>query len=134
MRSDHEQQEPVEPNSFRELRVLTEMEASSDITQRKLSQKVGIALGLTNTLVRNLASKGYVRSQKASWKRWVYALTPEGISHKIRLTVSYIRRVMNDYQTVRQILGQQLEHLSLHEESRIAIYGTGEFAELVYLG
>ena len=50
MRSENEQHEQVEPNSFRELQLLTELESSSDITQRKLSQRVGIALGLTNTL------------------------------------------------------------------------------------
>lgn len=134
MRSRNEQQSPGEPNAYNELQVLTEVEASSDITQRKLSQRVGIALGLTNTLVRNLVNKGYIRSQKASWKRWVYALTPEGLSHKVKLTVTYVRRVIDDYQTVRHILSDQLGTLSLHQESRIAIFGTGEFAELVYLG
>lgn len=134
MRSKNEQQEQSELNSFRELRVLTELELSSDITQRKLSQKIGVALGLTNTLVRNLVNKGYIRSQKASWKQWAYAITPEGLSHKIKLTVAYVRRVMNDYQSVRRILSEQLAHLSLHEESRVAIFGTGEFAELVFLG
>jgi hypothetical protein len=31
-------------------------------------------------------------------------------------------------------LREQLEPLALHKESRIAIFGTEEFAELVYLG
>ena len=35
---------------------------------------------------------------------------------------------------VRLTLIEQLEPLDFHRESRIAIYGTGEFAELVYLG
>jgi hypothetical protein len=35
---------------------------------------------------------------------------------------------------VRQTLREQLESLVLHQESRVAIYGSGEFAELVYLG
>lgn len=133
MRSGIEQ-DPIEPTSYKELKVLTEVEASSDITQRQLSQRAGIALGLTNALLRNLIKKGYIRSQQASWKRWVYALTPEGLSHKIRLTVAYVRRFLDHYQKVRQTLREQLEPLALHEESRVAIFGTGEFAELVFLG
>ena len=35
---------------------------------------------------------------------------------------------------MRHTLRKQLEPLSLHDESRVAIFGTGEFAELVYLG
>lgn len=134
MRSGIEQQKPLEPGGYKELQVLTEVEASSDITQRQLSQRAGIALGLTNALLRNLIKKGYIRSQQASWKRWVYALTPEGVSHKIRLTVAYVRRFLDHYQNVRRTLREQLEPLSLHEESRVAIFGTGEFAELVFLG
>lgn len=38
------------------------------------------------------------------------------------------------YQNVRQPLREQLEPLALNAESRVAIYGTGEFAELAYLG
>lgn len=114
--------------------MLTEVEARPEITQRELSRRVGIALGLTNVLLRNLAQKGYVRITQAGWKRWLYNLTPEGFSHKARLTVAYIHRVLDHYQTIRQTLRAQMEPLALNEESRVAIYGTGEFAELVYLG
>lgn len=117
-----------------ELHVLNEVEISPDTTQRDLSQKIGISLGLTNVIVRNIIKKGYVRSQHATWKRRAYSLTPEGFSRKIRLTVNYIRRFMGHYQNVRDILRKQLEPLNLHEESRVAIVGVGEFAELIYLG
>jgi len=99
-----------------------------------MSQRLGIALGLTNVLLRNLAEKGYIRVTQAGWKRWVYALTPAGFSRKVHLTVAYIHRFLDHYQTVRQTLREELEPLALNEESRIAIYGTGQFAELVYLG
>ena len=135
MRSQNEPKQSESSNSSnKELRVLAEVEITPDITQRQLSQKVGISLGIANALLRNLVRKGYLRSQQASWKRWVYTLTPEGVSHKIRLTVAYVRRFVNHYHTVRQILREQLEPLNLHEESRVAILGTGEFAELVFLG
>ena len=114
--------------------MLSEVERTSEATQRELSLRAGIALGLTNVLLRNLAQKGYVRVTHAGWKRWLYALTPTGFSRKIQLTVSYIYRCLDYYQKVRQTLREELEPLALNEESRVAIYGTGEFAELVYLG
>lgn len=134
MRSPGEQQDSLDTANTRELQILTEVESSPDVTQRQLSQKVGIALGLTNALMRNLAKKGYLRASNASWKRWIYTLTPEGFSYRLKLTVDYIRRFLDHYQSVRQTLREQLEPLVLHEESRVAIIGTGEFAELVYLG
>jgi DNA-binding MarR family transcriptional regulator len=134
MRSANEHQEPIEGSSYRELQLLTEVDADPQVTQRQLSRRVGIALGLTNTLLRNLTQKGYVRATRASWKSWLYSLTPEGFTRKIRLTVAYVQRFVDHYQRVRQTLREQLDPLALNEESRIAIYGTGELAELVYLG
>jgi DNA-binding MarR family transcriptional regulator len=134
MRSANEHQDPMEGSSYRELQLLTEVEADPKVTQRQLSLRVGIALGLTNTLLRNLTQKGYVRATRANWKSWLYSLTPEGFSRKIRLTVAYVQRFVDHYQRVRQTLREQLEPLALNEESRIAMYGTGELAELVYLG
>lgn len=133
MRSDYEQN-PIEPSAYRDLQLLSEVEDDPQITQRQLSRRVGIALGLTNVMLRNLVKKGYIRANQTSWKRWLYTLTPEGFSHKIRLTMVYISRVLDHYQKVRQTLRETLEPLPLNEESRVAIYGAGEFAELVYLG
>ncbi len=134
MRSRSEQQDSIESEGYKELQVLSEVESSPEITQRQLAQRAGIALGLTNALLRNMIKKGYIRANKASWKRWVYALTPEGATFKLRLVKNSINQFLDQYRIVRQILRDQLQPLTLHEESRIAILGTGDFARLVYLG
>jgi DNA-binding MarR family transcriptional regulator len=127
--------EPIDADkSERELHLLTEVSRDPEITQRQLSQRVGLSLGLTNVVLRNLAQKGYIRATQAGWKHWLYNLTPKGISHKVQLTVSYIGRVMDDFDRVRQTLAEQLDPLGLNEESSIAIVGSSEFAELVFLG
>lgn len=135
MRSPNElQPTSLVPACEPELEILSELEDTPDITQRELSKRVGIALGLTNLLVRNLTKKGYLRVSQATWKRRLYTLTPEGFSHKIRLMTGYVNRFLHDYSKVRQSLRVQLDSLPLNLESRIALYGSGEFAELVYLG
>ena len=134
MRSETEHKDSFENPSYRELRLLSEVDRRPEASQRSLSRKIGTALGLTNLLLHNLAGKGYIRITQAGWKRWLYTLTPTGFSRKIQLTVAYVHRFLYHYQTVRQTLREEMELLALNEESRIAIYGTGEFAELVYLG
>ena len=131
-RSEHEKL--VEPSSYRDLQLLSKVDENPEVTQRELSLRAGIALGLTNVLLRNLTQKGYLRITKSGWRRWIYHLTPKGVFHKVRLTVAYINRVLDHYQKVRQTLREELEPLALTKESRVAIYGTEEFAELVYLG
>ena len=134
MRSVDEHNEIADGTADRELRFLNAVNRDPHFSQRELSRQLGIALGMTNILLHNLAQKGYVRMTKAGWQRWLYALTPEGFLRKVHLTLSYINRFMGHYQRVRQTLREELAVQSLHAESRVAIYGTGEFAELVFLG
>ena len=134
MRSPRELNGGQEAPEYRELRLLQEVRRTPEISQRSLAHKVGIALGLTNVLLRNLAEKGYIRITRAGWRRWLYTLTPTGFSRKIRLTVAYIHRFLDQYQIVKGELGEELALLDLNEESHVAIYGTGEFAELVFMG
>ena len=112
---------------------MSEVRSTPDTTQRGLANRLGISLGLTNLLLRNLARKGHVRVAKANWRRRLYALTPSGIVRRALLTAAYVGRFLNQYQSVKLILREELEPLALHAESTVAIYGTGEFAELVYL-
>lgn len=134
MRSKNEHKVTAETSDQRELRLLSEIDRTPEVSQRDLSQRIGVALGLTNIVLRNLTQKGYVRISKAGWKRWIYLLTPDGVTRKLQLMTGYIHRVMDQYREVRETLREQLIPLALHSESRIAIYGTGDFAELVYLG
>lgn len=134
MRSEDEHDNPLSSSGYRDLRLLNEVDGNPELNQRQLSIKLGIALGLTNVLVRSLIQKGYLRVSKASWKRRFYNLTPDGLTHKLRLMTGYISKVLVHYQNVRQTLREQMEGLPVNQESRIAVYGANEFAELVYLG
>ena len=131
MRSPTEHQEA--DFSEAELGVLAEVWRDPETTQRSLGRRLGISLGLTNHLVRKLVGKGYVRVVKSNWRRRFYAVTPKGMVQKVRLTLGYVGNFLGDYQNVKLILREELSPLALHKESRIAIYGPGDFGELVYL-
>ena len=121
-------------NSSKELRLLSELETDPEVTQRQLSNRLGVALGLTNLMLRNLGQKGYIKTVESTWKRRLYTLTPRGFSYRIKLMVAYFHRVLDNYQEVRKSLREHLEPLALNSESHVAIVGTREFAELVFLG
>ena len=134
MRPDKEQQPgKIEGASYRELRLLEEVGTDPEVTQRRLASKLGVALGVANLLVRTMARKGYIRATQLGWKRWVYIVTPAGFARKVSLTLAYVDSFLDHYRRVRVLLSQELGALSLNAESRIAIYGTDELAELVYL-
>ena len=130
---DNEQIDGLEGASYRELRLLEKVETTPEVSQRRLAHELGIALGVANVLVRNLAMKGYIRVSKVHWKRWIYVLTPAGLARKVHLTMAYIERFLDHYRRVRELVRQDLGSLAMDAESRIAIYGTTELSEIVYL-
>ena len=124
---------PSEGTDFKELRLLEELEETPQITQRKMADRLGIALGVANLLTKNLIKKGYVRATKVGWRRWVYTLTPEGFTRKLHLTRQYVDRTIDHYRRIKLLLRAELDFAEIGIASRVAIVGKSELSEIVYL-
>lgn len=87
-------------------RVLSLIEAEPELSQRQLSERLGVSLGKTNYLLRALLSKGLVKAE--NFRRsdnklaYLYLLTPEGMAEKLRLTRAYLARKESEYQALKQ--------------------------------
>ncbi len=116
----------------RELKLLEAVEADSRVTQRTLSTKLGIALGLTNIYLKRLVRKGYIKCVNVQSNRISYLITPRGIVEKARLTYEFMDYSLHLYREVRQHLREVLQECAAADR-RVAIFGRGEPAELAYL-
>jgi DNA-binding MarR family transcriptional regulator len=122
--------------------ILTEIDTGRPVTQRELSQKLGIALGLTNLLVRRIVQKGWVKMTHLKANRVAYFITPAGLVEKGRLTQAYFDNTIRLYTETRSRITRRFEELSAgwsHDggqvaEKRIVFYGAGEVAEIGYVG
>ncbi len=123
----------MDTEARRNLQALEAIAADGQITQRTLSSQLGIALGLTNIYLKRLVRKGYVKCVNVQSNRLRYLLTPKGIAEKTRLTYEFMEYSLFLYGQVRSHLRQVLETAVLGNRRRIAVYGTGEAAELAYL-
>lgn len=119
--------------SQRDLKILTAIGEGHNFTQRGLAGTLGIALGLTNLYLKRLARKGYIKITTIPQNRLHYFLTPKGLARKSRLTYEYMAFSLHLYRQVRENLRKALEGPRLRESQRIALYGTGEAAEVAYL-
>ena len=122
----------MDVESRRDLQLLEALEQNSTITQRTLASRLGIALGLTNLYLKRLIRKGYVKYVSVSPNRLVYSLTPKGVARKARLTYEFMKYSIDFYRDARQHLRRSLIQ-SVAQRKRVAIYGTGDAAELVFL-
>ncbi len=115
------------------LKILDEIEEDSHITQRDLSKRLGIALGLVNTYIKHFVKKGYIRVTQFPQTRYTYLLTPTGISEKSRLVYKHISYYNNLFKTVRQDSLTLFKKLKKEGVREIAFCGVDEVAEISYL-
>lgn len=120
-------------NSYRDMSLLDELTRSPEVTQRELSKRIGVALGLINLLLRRLVNKGYLKIKGTKRSRIRYLITPQGILEKSRLTYEFVQYSLQLYSRVRLSLRQQLAMLAQTSHRRALLFGTGELAELAFL-
>tara|TARA_Y100000590_G_C15049925_1_gene762202 strand:+ start:43 stop:357 length:315 start_codon:yes stop_codon:yes gene_type:complete len=93
---------------FDQFEVLRKIKKEDRITQRKLASKLGFSLGKLNYCLRALRDKGYIKItnfQKNPNKiKYLYLLTPKGVSQKAKLTIMFMKRKMKEYDELKKEL------------------------------
>jgi DNA-binding MarR family transcriptional regulator len=115
------------------LKLLDELTRESLITQRTLSSRLDIALGLVNAYIKRLAKKGYIKITKGPMNRVKYAITPEGFTHRVRLTYDYMHSSINYFKDARKRIDDIYRLMIDSGAKNILIWGDGEIAELSYI-
>lgn len=123
----------MDNEAHRTYRILEEISEDQSLTQRKLSKKLGIALGLTNLYLKRLIKKGYIMVDTMPRNRIIYNLTPKGIAEKSKLTYEYMKYSFNFYKDLRLRIKKVFLSIEKDEAKKIVFYGAGEIAEIAYL-
>jgi DNA-binding MarR family transcriptional regulator len=115
------------------LRLMGEIDRDGDHSQRELSQRLDLSLGLVNTFLKRLVTKGYSKVTTLPKNRLKYFLTPEGIARKSKLTVEYLHYSMNFYRDIKHLLLKKYQEMEANKVQSILFWGAGEVADLAYL-
>lgn len=123
-----------ETEDYRSFLVLDEISKNNEITQRDLSKKLGMAVGLVNSYIKNLANKGYITVSSIPRRRYLYYLTPKGFIEQTRLTYHHLQNFTNLYRVARRdfrtLFNTVKDNIMI---KKIAFCGIDEVAEIAYL-
>tara|TARA_Y200000002_G_scaffold205310_1_gene169409 strand:- start:69 stop:398 length:330 start_codon:yes stop_codon:yes gene_type:complete len=88
-------------NQELEYRALKILEQKPELTQRQLSEALGVSLGKTNYVLKSLIDVGWVKLEnfQRSDNKWGYAylLTPMGVTEKAAITLRFLKRKQQEY-------------------------------------
>ncbi len=120
-------------DQYRSLQILDELSNDDSLTQRDLSGRLGIALGLVNSYIKNLIAKGYITVKAIPPKRYAYYLTPKGFTEKTRLTYDLLHDYTRIYREARKSFKQLFHDLETGGIKNVIFAGADETAEIAYL-
>ena len=121
------------PQEMRELNLLQELEKNPVISQRELSHKFGIALGVTNACLKRMARRGWIRIMSLNHHKIGYFLTPKGFAEKAKLTLHLISWTVQHYSTLKNLIGERLLDMQNKGIERIVFYGVSDEMEVAYV-
>lgn len=117
----------------RALMLMHEIEDGTPLSQREIAGRLGIALGLVNAYLKNLAHKGFIQIKAYPRNRYAYLLTPEGFAEKSRLAYQHVTQFHRLFRTARQDSSTIFSRLRNQGISEVAFCGVDEFTEIAYL-
>ena len=105
------------------LDLLRRLESNPQFTQRQLSTEMGVSLGKVNYCMKKLTEKGLLKlsnfSRNPNKMGYAYLLTPQGVDEKSRLTFSFLKRKLIEYDVLKkEINALQLESEEMANKKR----------------
>lgn len=120
-------------DTYRSFLLLTEISGDEQLSQRELAKRLGIALGLVNSYLKNLVAKGFIRVNNFPKNRYAYLLTPKGFAEKSRLAYQHLSYFSGLYTVARQDYLKLFKGMAAQGVKSVAFCGIDEVAEIAYL-
>ena len=120
-------------DNYKSLQILDELSNNDSLTQRDLSSRLGFALGLVNSYIKNLVAKGFITVKAIPPKRYTYYLTPKGFAEKTNLTYRLLQDYTRIYREARNKLKNLFQEMWGEGIRKVVFAGVDEVAEIAYI-
>ena len=92
------------------LELLKLLQEQPQMSQRDLAQAMGVSLGKANYCLKALMEKGLVKfgnfRRNPDKREYAYLLTTAGLEEKTRITMSFLRRKVAEYEALEKEIQQ----------------------------
>lgn len=105
---------------YSEINILELLQTDELLSQRELSDRSGLSLGMVNLLIKRFVKIGLIKTERLNGNKIKYMLTPSGFSYLANKTIQYVSR---SYQAV----------LKIRHQLKVFIYKHYKESDLVYI-
>ena len=116
---------------YKEFMILDLIEKDNNITQRYMSDVLGVAVSMINSYLNDYEEKGFIKRKYLSSKTVTYHITKKGIERKKLLNISYLNATQVLYNSAKLNIVMFLNQIIDKGFKNILLYGAGEVAEIL---
>jgi len=105
-----------------EIKLMNALEAESRQSQRRLSEACGVSLGTIHYCLNALIEKGFIKAKNfknsGNKRDYAYILTPSGINHKRKITIAFLKRKKQEFDSLKREIALLEDGLRQRERQR----------------
>jgi EPS-associated MarR family transcriptional regulator len=115
------------------LEILKLLQEKPRMSQRDLAQVMGVSLGKANYCLKALMDRGLVKlanfRNNPDKRQYAYLLTPAGLEEKTRITLTFLRNKVAEYETLEKEIEQlrgELKNRRIRSESLSEVHADNQ--------
>jgi DNA-binding MarR family transcriptional regulator len=110
----------------REISLLEVLRTQPDAGQRDMAEAIGLSLGMTNLLLKELSAKGWMLMRKLNTRKVQYVLTPEGLKELSRRSYRYLKKSIRNMAECRVQLEALVQEAKVSGSLGLLLIGVSE--------
>ena len=91
--------------------ILRKVDRKPNFSQREMAKDLDLSLGKINYCLDELRKKGLLKLQNFTnnpkKSKYIYVLTPKGVSEKTKMTIDFMKRKMQEYDELKKELNEE---------------------------
>ena len=115
-----------------ELKILSKIEETENLSQRIISKELNVALGLANSLIKKFIKKGFLKLKEAPMKRYLYYLTPKGLVEKTKLTKEFLETSLFFFKKSKEEYENEFKKIK-NKNKIVVLCGISDFTDIAIL-
>lgn len=97
-----------------------------DVSQREISRRTGISLGIVNGLLNRCADRGWIALKNINKRKLAYIITPEGMNELFMRSISFMRRNFAQLRVYSENIDRNIEKVCSRGKAEVLLVGNSE--------
>jgi DNA-binding MarR family transcriptional regulator len=114
--------------------IYSSLDQDTPLRQRDLALIAGTSLGMTNSVLKRLAQKGWISAKKLNRRKIQYAVTIDGINELLRRSYRYFKRTIKNIMVYKDAIDRVISQARRKNFAVVLLIGVSDLEFIIEHG